>query len=469
VIAALAWAAPVGAVQITEYTIEPGSAAGTHQPRFIMYGSDGNFWFTDGGTAPAIGRLNPNGEFLPPISRPAQPTDISQAPGATSVAWTEQTVLRERLANGEIFPAWSAGTAGTIYAVLDIPSDLLFTGRQASNSTSKLCDFPLTDMSFVDCETGPVVATTPPTDITLGPDGKFWVAGFESDTVHRHSTEMFEELEVTFPAGSRPHRIASGPDGNLWVTSYGASAIDRVTPAGLRTRFPLPPGTAPKDIAVGPDGALWFTEEGANAIGRITTAGEITHYPVPTPASAPAGIVSGPDGAVWFTERAAGKIGRLLPDPPGGPAPGPGPGGPSHDGVAPAFTEPLRAEPSRFPTPLRGSTAQLRRRSGTTFHWALSEPARVTIAIQARRPGRRVDGRCRRPTRRNRTRPACRRWVTLGRLSHEGGAGPNSRRFSGRLRRRALRPGRYRAAARAVDAAGNRSALSIARFRVVRR
>jgi hypothetical protein len=37
------------------------------------------------------------------------------------------------------------------------------------------------------------------------------------------------------------------------------------------------------------------------------------------------------------------------------------------------------------------------------------------------------------------------------------------------IRRRALRPGRYRAVIRAEDVAGNRSAPRVARFRIARR
>jgi virginiamycin B lyase len=430
-----------------------------------MFATDGNVWFADGGSAPAIGRLNPNGEFLPPIARPLGPTEIVQRPTTGGVAWTEQTHIRDRLTTGDIYPLWSAAGEGVVYALLTLPDgSVAWTGRKTSDSTSRLCRSPGVPDGFGTCKIGPVVPSTPPTDVTLGPDGKIWVAGYESDTVHRHSLDALEELEVTFPAGSRPHRIASGPDGNLWVTSYGADAIDRLTPAGVRTRFQLPAGSGPKDIIAGPDGALWFTESGANAIGRITTAGEITHNPVPTPASVPWGIAAAPDGAFWFTENASGKIGRLVPDPPADP----GPGEPPADGVAPAFLEPLRATPRRFPAPTRGRSAQGRPRPGTTLTWALSEPARVTIAIQARKAGRRVGGRCRRPDRRNRSRPACRRWVKVGRLTHEASMGQNSRRFSGRLRGKALRPGRYRAVASAVDGAGNRSGPSRASFTVVR-
>jgi sugar lactone lactonase YvrE len=285
-----------------------------------------------------------------------------------------------------------------------------------------------------------VVATTPPTGITLGPDNKLWMAGFESDSVHRFSTDKLEELEVTFPAGSRPFRIASGTDGNLWVTSFGADAIDRVTPTGVRTRFPLPAGAAPKDIAAGPDGALWFTESGTGSIGRIATDGAITHYPIPTSSSSPWGIAAGPDGALWFTENASGKIGRLVPDPPAGPPP------PASDTTAPVFTGRLRAVPARFRVARRAHGSR-RARAGTTFRWALSEPGTVTIRLQRRRG---------------------RRWVRAGQLRRDAAAGRNRLRFSGRIKGKALRRGRYRGVARAVDPAGNRSNASRTRFTIVR-
>ena len=121
---------------------------------------------------------------------------------------------------------------------------------------------------------------------------------------------------VDLPIGSGPARFALGPDGNLWVTMFDASAIDRVTPAGTRTRFPLRPGTRPNDIAVGPDGALWFTGYGSNTIGRMTAAAcSRTPSHIPTPGALPIGIAAGPDGAIWFTESGTDKIGRLQLDP----------------------------------------------------------------------------------------------------------------------------------------------------------
>jgi hypothetical protein len=84
--------------------------------------------------------------------------------------------------------------------------------------------------------------------------------------------------------------------------------------------------------------------------------------------------------------------------------------------------------------------------------------------------GRRVGGACRRTTPSNRRRARCRRYVALkGSATRAGQAGANSLKFRGRMRGRALRPHRYRLALRASDAAGNRSAVRRARFRIVAR
>ena len=96
---------------------------------------------------------------------------------------------------------------------------------------------------------------------------------------------------------------------------------------------------------------------------------------------------------------------------------------------------------------------------GTTFRYRLSENARVVFTIARALPGRRVGRACRKPTARNRTRPRCTRYVRVrgGRFAATARAGANRKRFSGRIGRRALKPGRYRASLVATDAAGNAS------------
>jgi glucose/arabinose dehydrogenase len=106
-------------------------------------------------------------------------------------------------------------------------------------------------------------------------------------------------------------------------------------------------------------------------------------------------------------------------------------------------------------------------RRGTAFRYTLSEPATVRIRIERRATGRRSGRACVRPRKRLRERPSCVRLLPVGTLVRRGQpAGPGSVGFSGRLRRRALPPGRYRAVVTAVDAAGNRSGARGIGFRI---
>jgi hypothetical protein len=156
-----------------------------------------------------------------------------------------------------------------------------------------------------------------------------------------------------------------------------------------------------------------------------------------------------------------------APPPVPGPPPGPGPGtGP--DTTAPQITG-AKLSRKRFRVGRR-ATARIAAKRGTAFKFTLSEAATVTIALKKAAKGRKKAGRCVKPTRTLRTRKACTRFVAKGKLTRGGvPAGAVRVKFTGRVGRRALRPGRYRAVLRATDAAGNRSAPVKLAFRVVRR
>jgi hypothetical protein len=139
------------------------------------------------------------------------------------------------------------------------------------------------------------------------------------------------------------------------------------------------------------------------------------------------------------------------------------------DATAAVFSS-YRLSPPVFRAAARGASIARRRPVGTRVRYALSEPATVTFRVERAAKGRRVRGKCRRQTRRNRNRRRCVRHVTLaGSFTHQGRAGPNRFKFTGRLRGRKLRPGRYRLRARPVDAAGNASPTARGKFRIVRR
>jgi hypothetical protein len=106
-------------------------------------------------------------------------------------------------------------------------------------------------------------------------------------------------------------------------------------------------------------------------------------------------------------------------------------------------------------TPL--ASRRRRRPRGSAFRYRLSERATVRITIERVR---------RRGSRRSSRRRSFKKVVVLRR---PGRKGANRIAFSGRIRSRPLRAGRYRATLRAIDAAGNRSVPKRRGFKIIAR
>ena len=168
--------------------------------------------------------------------------------------------------------------------------------------------------------------------------------------------------------------------------------------------------------------------------------------------------------------------GAALPRPvppgtvPPGPGPGGGPAGPPAPPLAPSAnadrTAPtlsrltLSARRLRVGARPTATGAATRRRApqGTTIRWTLSEGAATTFTVERLTPGRRSGTRCVAPTRKNRARRACTRATRTGTLRRAGKTGANRLAFTGRIGRRALKPGSYRLTARADGRRGQRLA-----------
>ena len=217
---------------------------------------------------------------------------------------------------------------------------------------------------------------------------------------------------------------------------------------------------------------------GAGVFGGSATAAEAALRPAggsfgaPQPLSAPSEFVyhgevsaaidaRGDAVAVWSRDGGAVRAATY------GASPSTCPAAASPSLGPPALSR-LALRPRRFRAARRGASVSTG--VGTRVSYRLSEAAGVRFRIERVRLGRRVHGRCRRSTKRNRGHRRCTRYVRLrGSFTHQGGQGRNRFRFRGRLRHRRLRPGRYRLSARATDSAGRRSRLKRARFRIVRR
>jgi glucose/arabinose dehydrogenase len=123
---------------------------------------------------------------------------------------------------------------------------------------------------------------------------------------------------------------------------------------------------------------------------------------------------------------------------------------------------------SRRPTAVTARVPSRRPPQGSAFRFTLSERSTVILRIDRIAAGRRVGKRCLAPTRGLRRRRACTRFLRAGTLTRVLPAGRRSTAFSGRIGRRALRVGSYRAVVTAVDAARNVSRARTVTFEILR-
>ncbi len=106
---------------------------------------------------------------------------------------------------------------------------------------------------------------------------------------------------------------------------------------------------------------------------------------------------------------------------------------------------------------------------GTTFSFALNEPATVTLSFTQQAAGRKVHGKCVAPSAKNRRKPRCTRTILAGSFTFTGHPGTNKVRFAGRISRtKKLKTGRYTLQITATNTQGKRSAPQSLTFTIVK-
>ncbi|HEX5908970.1 MAG TPA: hypothetical protein VFY44_00665, partial [Thermoleophilaceae bacterium] len=99
----------------------------------------------------------------------------------------------------------------------------------------------------------------------------------------------------------------------------------------------------------------------------------------------------------------------------------------------------------------------------------LSEAASVRFTVERKTSGRRVSGKCKARTRKNRKKAKCDLWKKVtGSFTVPGKAGANSFTFRGRIGGKALSKGDYRLTGTATDAARNVSVPTKKTFKIVK-
>ncbi len=317
VLATAAGASATPAGSITEYS--SGLNAKT-EPEAIAPGPDGNMWFIDGESPPAIGKITPSGAITEYSGLNAEHDLEDIALGPDGNMWFTDAMTFSSGAIWRITPSGALGELAPVAA--NAPStiapgpggNLWFTTfGGATKAIGKITPSATISEYFTGLNPG-----SEPSDIAPGADGNVWFTdrgttkAIGKITPSGAITEFTEGLNVeSFPAS-----IAAGPDGNVWFTDAGTTkTIGKITPSGAITEYPtaaLNPGSEPVDITPGPDGNLWFTDQGTTkAIGKITPSGAITEYSVGLSGSRPLDIAPGPDGNLWFSDRGTKAIGRV--------------------------------------------------------------------------------------------------------------------------------------------------------------
>ena len=237
--------------------------------------------------------------------------------------------------------------------------------------------------------------------------------------------------------GAAWHPVGSSGAGNgPWVgEGHGLVVFDRLAPA-----------TSPRSLIAGGS----FTSAGGDTLAnRIASFSLASITPVPTPTVTPAAPVATP-------------VATPTPMPQATPTPTPDTIRPKITALSLARTT-FRAAPSG--APFRAARVAI----GTTVTFTLSEPGKVRFTIDRSASGRKVKGRCVKPSSTNRKRPRCERWIAVkGSFTVNGRKGVNKIELRGRIGGRTLTPGRYRLNARETDRAANLSTTKRTAFTIVR-
>jgi uncharacterized delta-60 repeat protein len=296
--------------------------------------------------------------------------------------------------------------------------------------------------------------------LVIQPDGKLLVAGHASDG------GASKVMLARFNSDGSPD--ASFGSGGIVLTSVGdgddvdASAValqpdGRIAVAGHAT------DSGGTDMMVArynsdgsPDGSFGTGGVSLIPLGDDGTA-EANALVVQGNRAVVAGYAS--DGGETKTALAGVTLAVVTPPPGGGPPP---------DRTPPT----LRASLTHTRFRVGGGTSAFgarKRRTpiGTTFVYQLSEAARVTIRLDRALAGVRRGKGCVRKKRHQHGR-RCTRFVRAGQLVRASPRGKSRVPFNGRVKRKALPPGAYRAVLRARDAAGNKSKERKLNFKVVR-
>jgi DNA-binding beta-propeller fold protein YncE len=270
-----------------------------------------------------------------------------------------------------------------------------------------------------------------PRQLALAPGGEVYVTDSFGE-VFRFAADGTLLGTVGEERLETPRGIAVDRTGNIFVADRDQFRVDVFSRSGeLLRSLSLPPEQGPLDVALDPSGDVWVLMDGGgmarfSPTGKLLAIASESLRPEDRPATGALGMVAEEGGTVLVADT---EIGRLLRY---------GEVGHDEGGSGGALIS-LRLSPRVFRAARRGPP--IAPRAGARVTYALASPARVRFTVE-----RVARGRSRR---------------VRGAFTHRGSGGVNRFRFSGRVRGRRLRPGRYRLVATVPGAPPRRAGFRI--------
>lgn len=461
-----------------------GEFAVSGKPGYIALGPDGNLWAVLSGSAQNndVARISPAGVV--------EEFDVANLAGAVGIAaGPGNTLWVTRPAKVAGFSPENPGGAQE-FAVADLatPRDIALgpDGNLWAASGDKLLRIPPANPA------GYTPFTIAGLDARgLAADGeRLWIASFGNGTIYSATTAG---AATPHAVGGGPQEVVAGIGGQVAYSNPGGApqTVGRLMNGGSPLTAPTP-GADPFGVAFGADQAYWFAQFASGDLGRLSGGGEYSRLTGLSAAAGPRHITAGPGNTLWVSLETAGKVARVSGlEPPGSQ---PIAGDPVRiaglkllpkrfrvaEGRTPIASDERRSgRPAASGTTIRLAKARTpnasakrrgggRARAGTRIRFRLNAVATVRMSIHRRVGGRRMGRRCVAGKRQPRSRKPCKRFVKQGVLVRRNLAvGTQRIAFSGRIGRRALRPGRYRLTVVAIADGGDRSKPRRASFSIL--
>lgn len=164
--------------------------------------------------------------------------------------------------------------------------------------------------------------------LCYGPDGNFWVVGYEGDPDLRNVIRVTPSGGLTYytaASGDSLSGVCVGTDGNLWASNAGAisgtQGAVKITTSGVGTPYPFSPTTLSniQDICTHTDGYMYLADVSGPAgtgggMWQLSYSGSYTYFPFASLSNSlpqPFRICSGPDGNLWLGDPGTGGAGSV--------------------------------------------------------------------------------------------------------------------------------------------------------------